>query len=465
MTTPLCDIPEQIFLDDEFLYIVIDSQQQAMTIQTDAYNTVSMFVGSQADRCVITSDFARTFELLDAKRCQVNMLCVTQFLLSQTTHDRTFVESIRLLYDRKRFYWSPTREKQWLPPDASMKSLHHNRIGDARAFVQQLEHTLDRYWKRYVGTAIGGCELSCGLDSSVVAGHFADKGHRPVTASIIMPKAFGYSQRHKLQAFTERFAVESITTPAADSLDYPWVEVLQGHTSKPFYHRSAQPYWSSFDDLHAALAKKGITSFFSGVGGDELFEHVDHRHVMDNSSHGSQQFITSRLFSAVAAYASELSAKPGKELPIPLRSHSTVALSGAAGNGYIAHGLWHVSPLADPRLYAYMQTLPLHYFVDKLLLRIYANARRLPRSITLPDVNEDFRHAIVRDAQRLQEVMSHLLDNSILVKHQLFDRMSLKRLHQKFIAEPDNEDYTTALIFNRILFTELNLRSLGFTSL
>jgi hypothetical protein len=462
MEQPLKNIQEQIFLDDELLFMAIDCREQTIAVQTDAFNTASIFIGQQPDRCVLSSDFARTCTMLNPGSYQLDLECVAKFLLAQATYDRTFVKEIKILYDRKRFYSSTKSSKLWLPPDASMKDYHNNRIGDASLFPQVLEKTINDYWMRYVGDNIAGCQLSGGLDSAVVAGYLAATGRPTITATLTLPNIFRRTQAQKLQDFKKRFNTQSIVMPAHDYLDYPWLEVLQGQKSQPFYHYAASPYRTVHDDLYDALVQSGAQCVFSGIGGDELFEHVDHRRIMNNTMKSDERFIELPIFKPLVDYLDSLKKDEADEikLPIPLKSHSTLIYSAMSGNDYLAHDLWYVSPLADPKLYSYMQTLPLHYSADKLLLRIYANARQLPRSITLPDVNEDFTHVIVEDFHRLKEIIWYMLENSILLKNNMLDKKSLLGLYQKLLRDPSMDDFDSALIFNRILYTELNLMSL-----
>jgi hypothetical protein len=162
--------------------------------------------------------------------------------------------------------------------------------------------------------------------------------------------------------------------------------------------------------------------------------------------------------------AAQHSKHAGPKLPIPLTSHSSLTLN-AGNESYLHYGLWKVHPLADPRLYAYMQTLPLRYFADKLLLRIYAKARRIPKNIYMPEVNEDFRDVDIEAGERLKEIIAYMLDDSILVKSGLLEKQPLHTVYQRFIQHQVADEGRMSLLFQNILHTELNLRSLGVTSL
>lgn len=464
LATPLDATPEDIFLDNEFLYIAIDWRQKSIVIQADAFNTASVFVGTQQDRCIVTSDFGRTFSLLDQRQCTINKHCVARYLLSQLTYEKTFIDQVQLLYDRKRLQWSPRGTQLWLPPDATMKEYYRNRTGNAREFPQRLEQTLINYWQKYTGGGKGGCELSCGLDSSTVAGFLADQGCQPITATALFPGEYAHTQRQKLNDFLDRFNTTSITVPATHHLDYPWAEVLQGQLKQPFYHYCPYPYSVFFDDMYQALADQGVTTIFSGVGGDELFEHVDHRHVMNNTNHASKLFMSMPGFGPLVDYITRLNQQPTIQRPIPLASHSALTIN-AGDDRYLRYGLWAAHPLADPRLYAYMQTVPLQYCVDKLLLRIYAQARRVPKSIYLPVINEDFRDVDIAVGRQLDQAISYTLSDSILVGSGMLDRTPLLKTYGRLKDGAIANEGQMSLIFQNFLFAELNLRSLGVKTL
>jgi hypothetical protein len=467
LNTEVKNISEEIFCNDEFLFLAINCRNQTITIQTDAYNTASMFVGSQDDRCVVSSDFTHTFELLDQTKITADIQCIAQYLLSQLTFERTFLHQIRLLYDRKRFNWSAAGTRLSLPPDALVRNNYKNRTGDVRHFPHMLKQTLRRYQEKYIGDGPAACELSCGLDSSVVAGFLADNRLKPTTVTSLFPDRFNVTQTQKLSDFEKRFDITSLTAQAGEYLDYPWIEVMKGQTKRPFYHYSSSVSRREMDDLYSILSSRGVTSVFSGVGGDELFENTDHRYTMSNTSRSAQRYINSPIFKPLVEYAEKnlSNEQLNRRLPIPIKSHSTLILSSMANNNYLTHGLWYVSPLSDPMLYAYMQTIPLHYCVDKLLLRIYADACQLPKSITLPRVNEDFRHVQIRTFHTLKEILSYMIEQSILLKSNLIDEKSLLELYENLSSNYGNSDYKAALLFKTMLHTELNLRSLDITSI
>src|SRR2546430_17325575 len=105
--------------------------------------------------------------------------------------------------------------------------------------------------------------------------------------------------------------------------------------------------------------------------------------------------------------------------------HSALSMGAISGGQYLQHGLWMVRPYADPTRYAYGQTLPLHYCLDKVRLRIYAHARRLPESIYSPEVNENFRDVIIANYLRLKEAITFMLDPSVLARHGLIEARPL----------------------------------------
>lgn len=457
LTAPLATIDEAFFRVEESLYMAINGRTGALTVQTDAFNAVPLFVGTQAERCVVSDDFATTYQLLDPSKCQLDLQCVAEFLTGKVIFDRTFVKQIRLLYDRKRLSWSNGQTRLQLPPDSSATDNYKQRTATGRDFPQRFEQTLERYWQRFVGT--GGtlaCDLSLGLDSTTIAAALSVARHTPVALTALFPGEFAASQQAKLTEFLQHFDATSVTLPATEDLDYPWLAVLRGQQSHPFYHY-AFPYTDTFDRLYAAAAERGATAVFTGIGGDELFYNTNPRKAMDDDYPFDEKLPLLGLQPA-AEYLKK-HRQPAIKLPVPLMQPTALTMGQRLSGKYLNHGLWLVRPYADPDLYSYMQTMPLQYCMDKLLLRIYADARGVPRSISAPDVNENFEAVYLDSVWRLRQPIEYMLNNSMLATHKLVDIAILRDNYRHFV-EHDRHNLDTALFYQRLLTAELNLRSL-----
>jgi hypothetical protein len=465
LAMPLSAIPEAVFMDDEFLYIAIDLATREVIVQSDAFPTVPLFVSADTVRFVLASDFSVTHANHKTKQYQVNTRAVAQFLGGHSNFGATFVHDIRVLYDRKRLVWSNGNTNMYMPPDASMRDYHSNRTGDPHQFVPLLEQTLDRYWQRYVGNGhIGGSELSGGLDSAVITACLADKGYRPMTITSILPGKFRVSQQQKLDDFARRFGTTGIALPAHHYFDYPWQDVLDGRTSQPFYHYEYAMYATEIDVMYQQLRQCGSLVIFRGVGGDELFEHVDYDLMMNNDYSYADEYLAVPGFEPIASHLTNPASNPdgklpSKQPPVPLMSLSALE-SPLFATAALRNDLWPVSPLADPRLVAYTQTLPLEYCDNKLLFGIYARARRIPQSIYLASVNEDFRDVNVARYFGLHQHITQALQDSVL------RRMGLIRVEPLWQAHHDAGKTQTihsrmAIALVQVLYAELSLRSLG----
>ncbi|HSX29191.1 MAG TPA: asparagine synthase-related protein [Candidatus Saccharimonadales bacterium] len=462
LSMPLGSITEATFMSDEFLYIVIDLISGVVTVQCDAFSTVPLFVAAGPDRFILASDFATVHNLHKTWRYRLNKRVVAQFLAGQDTFGQTFVDEIQVLYDRKRLVWRAGNPTIYVPPDASMRDYHKRRTADPHTFVPVLEQTLDSYWRRYVGAGhLGGSELSGGLDSAVVTAYLADRGYKPTTLTSVLPGAFGVSQQRKIEAFQQRFSTPSIKRPAHHQLDYPWQAVLDHRLSLPFYHYEYAVYDTDRDVMYQELYASGARAVFQGVGGDELFEHVDHALVMTNRHAYAGTYLDVPGFEPLKRCLSAYSqAENVRRQPIPLRPYSVLQMSLFATTA-LRNGVWPVAPLGDPRLYAFMQTMPLVYCDAKLLFAIYARARRMPKSMYLSPNNEDFRDVNVARYFGLHAYITQALSNSLLQDMGLIRTEPLLHMHAR-AGKLGRIDSLMALLFVRLLYAELNLRSLGF---
>lgn len=466
-SSSLNSVDEAVFYDDEFMLAILDCSRQTVTIQRDAFSTLPLFSGVQTNQLALSNSYERVCSLLNPTFLEVDNIALTEFMCGFSTHHRTLFKNIRTLYDRVRLNWSHQKYEIIQPIHGSIASIAVGRPGNPRDFLTQLEGTLDKYWLRYSKDNLIGCELSGGMDSSAIVGYFADKNHHIKTVTLQLTGRFGTTQTSKLNNFNERFKIQSSTTVVLDSNEYyPLDFLIKNGLWHPFYHWQITNHALARDKLLVILEKQNVTNLFTGRGGNELCEHIPSPlSVVDEDL--ARQYAEDKPeipwtptlvdYFQKAVQDSKTQARPS----ITLLPNSVVSGTMRSNNVYIDRGIWPVSPLADPRLYLYCQSLPIHYRVDRNLMRMYLHARRFPKSIyTSP--NEHFGDNFYDSVSKnLGHVLEQFMEHSVLDKNGLVEKEIILDLFNKAKNNKSLQSANTLFYILRVLIVEINFQALG----
>jgi hypothetical protein len=469
----LQDVDESLFHTEESLYIKIDLSETQVFIQRDTLSALPLFVGYQDDRVVVSSEHSRVVELLDADKLRVDRVALLRYLCALDFTYATLFQDIVAVHDRMRFVWSGSHAKLEFAPHANVSEIIKDRRGSAHQLREMLESTLERYKERYASNGVLACEWSGGIDSSVVTGYLADQGYNVTTASMLLPGAEGMSQTKKLESFTSRFSVaDTITVQLDAERHYRFQRAKKNNIWKPVDFREMSAYEVAHREYLESLQSQGFTSIFTGFGGDELCEENDnpHRRLQHDLSdpfawHNRKPvWWTPTTQTYLENTVSMAYQQPEQTLPPVSPSMTT---QGFRGNSlYIKHDIWPAHPLGDPLLYAYCQSLPLRYRVNKHLLKMYLEARRTPHSIYRGD-NENFRNFYHTSAVRnTRPVLEMFLPASLLAAAGLIDVGVIMATHDRIASQPYSRKNAQELFdIIRLLNVETILQSSGVRSL
>ena len=459
---------EELFYDAEFLFAEADAANQTVRVQRDALSVLPVFASVQAKRLVLSNCFDRVCELMDRSALVVDGIALAEFLTSLPTYDRTLCSNVKLLYDRVRLLWSP-KNRLLVPAPHARRS---NKTGMPRSDVHfvrvLLEGTLDTYYRRYANGSPIACDLSGGMDSSLIVGYLRDRGHDPLTVSMLFPGAAGLSQGKKMQALQGRFALQNISKPLEVERHYPLdIVTTEG---RPFYHYQLSAYFGVKQEMYGALAARRVPCVFNGYGGDELADNVPNLSVATEEdlaqawqlrNDAAQPWLTPAFGAYFRTVAQKARTEPQR--PIPLVAGSVAAGMAASHSAPFDTNVWPVSPLANPRLYQYCQGLPIRYRHNRNLIRMYLQARRFPECIYNGTKELFSEHYTKSTLQHLEQPLRHYLERSVLAAHGLIDT---KILLDTFMAAKHSGRYTSTLddfAFKAVtvLAAEINLQALG----
>lgn len=452
----LHDVPAEQFYNDEFLLVIVDTATGTITVQRDAYITLPLFYSFEEGVFRLTNDYPWITRRLRRKSVTRLSLADGLIVLPFNWHDT--LSEVRILTERSRLHGSTSGAHIELPPPRvrSIKS-------DPHRYKEVLEQTLDTYWQRY-GDQVIVYELSGGIDSSIAPGYYSRRyGQSPLTVSKLFPYDFYHSQSQKIADFTAAFGADSATVAIDVTLHYPLKYVLDGSYAAPLY-RFTEIYRGINSHMADMAAKAGVTAVFTGIGGNELFERG--RWAQQSFAGEAEKkrrrtlsipfFYTERFRDM---YRASINDVPAHGYPVPLAASSALHAGTARNMIYIQRGIWPVSPLSNPQLYAYTQGLEARYKDNKNIMRVYASAANFPESIVNPVRNEHagqfFDEGVL---QFFPQATKKLLDDSILIRLGLVDHQNLESVYDK-VRTKQIPERTLFDLYNLVVL-EHNLQAL-----
>lgn len=456
---PLGNVPEEVFVQEEFLYGYADSEHQDVVIQRDAACVLPLFVREQDEAVVLSNRYDQLFNEVDRQQVGINEDALVNYLLFDDRHYQLAIGT-DVLYDRVRFTLSKGVIQVLYPNDAAIATKNSRVEGHPRHFKDALEAVFDTYWERYGNV---GFQVSGGLDSATAPGYFASQGKTVIAASFGLPAVMGELQRNKLADMERRF-------PLLNN----FVIDLTPEEYFPFSDRIIAEHWGishEHQDLHQQAAirmaeyfsSQGITAMFTGVGGDELCQNITNDMIFPTST----KIVAARNSMPLPEYVTEkfrdlhksLDRSNQQDRPVPATAYSVILTNIGFNNTFIDRNVWPVAPLADPKLFLYAQTIGVWHRHDKGLLRAYQFARQFPSSITHPETLEDFSEFLHLCKPQIGGLLDSFFDNSMLARRGLLHESSFKAYYRDCIDASYDASDTRILELIRLLTVEINLRA------
>lgn len=268
------------------------------------------------------------------------------------------------------------------------------------AFDRVLGGVLDRY----PATGGVGIELSGGVDSANVALSVSRHTAQPISLGLIFRDTMGLAQVARRATIVQRFGLRDTTIKAHE---HP---PLQGEIRRRPHDPCADTYLEAFTHLAAAAVDCGIRVLCTGFGGDELLAPRPHERTQLSPTPPIVPWLGLRARAAL----DEIDANIAPVAPVPLPT----LLSFAARNPtYLRYGIWPISPLADPLMVRFGESLPWAWRQRKRVARERLRRAGLPDRITNPTVPEHFLDLMQHGLRMhgLATARRMLTDGSILI--------------------------------------------------
>ncbi|MFR9723755.1 asparagine synthase-related protein [Streptomyces sp. MS19] len=276
--------------------------------------------------------------------------------------------------------------------------------------------------RRAFDASRGAVECSGGFDSSTVAQALSTATTTPVQIGALLLSGPPGEQQRRRRAEMAAAAGwgTDILVPLSEHLPF----APGGARADGAVVGVEGAYTEALEVLYTAWREAGVRWVWTGVGGDELL-----------ALRPEERELTGEAWRTPDPGA-ELGRTALESLPLigrglaPASVLSVSALSGLAAHSPVAmrHGLWPVSPLADPGLLRFGESLPLEWRLRKRLLRVRMERLGLSAEVTEPPLRENFA-ADLEQAMAVHglPLLENLMDGSRLGRAGLLDEVAVRR--------------------------------------
>lgn len=435
----------------EFLLLEI-SPGRRVRLTAGPYGTAPLYLGASRSRngnllegswdAAVMGRRLRSGSLLD--RAVARML--TRRWRSGTD---TLWQDVHRLVERTVATWDGETLLLDAPEDA-LHVLQPRRLRAGADPVAGLAVLLDAVVRRlpvqHEATAV---ELSGGVDSANVALTLARAGVNRSSNGlraygVLLNGDMGKEQRRRRRALVTAVGLSDVTVHAADHLPL----VADGPRSLP-HDPAGEMYPECFEPLRARLADEGVRVVYTGFGGDETMSLRPAERARQPPPDRVPPWLGFRALAALGDV--DVNVAPVSPVPVP-----TLLANTARSQGFMRHGIWPVSPLADPEVARFGASLPTEWRRRKRVLRDRLRLAGLPEYVADPEIPEVF-------TGHMQEGLRHhglplttaMLSDSLLADLGHVDRAGLARFLSAVPPDGEIDD----LLYDTLAL-EIGLRTL-----
>ena len=436
--TGIRDIEPNLYRNEFFLVAI---EPSGITVRRDAFCTLPIFYHHSANQFILSNRFEAVADSLKSGELSIDAVNLTELLLALDINDSTVFENVKMLCERTLLTASLENLEILSPTDRPK----YTEVTDQQSFDAALEDSCDRWFKKAFINGRTAFEVSGGVDSATAAGYANRSGLATVVGSMEFPGVFGVSQEKKLSAIRDSFEAELEVVKIKLDHDYPLARVLEPRRKRLIYQYE-EIYTEILSNLAERLRDRNVTTVFTGIGGDELFESeageawtgTGPDEAERRRNHPIPRFYTNRFSEMLDSTIEAVSRTPRP--PVPLVARSALFSQASRNNVYIEKGIWPIAPLADPTLYAICQGLPSELKERKIALRKYQERHGYPVEAYQPEHNEHFGPFFESSIKKnYGQVIDWLSENSVLAASGLTDLEALRSLHRNIVtgaAEP-----------------------------
>lgn len=382
----------------------------------------------------------------------LNPLTVARALVARHRYaSDTLFSGIHQLTERARAEYSPTRGLVLHYPEPAVharpRALHPD-VDLIAVYEDELAEAIN-LWSYYPEeTAV---ELSGGIDSANVAMSLAGFGFW--SYALMLDGQVGLQQARRRQQLIQFAGFRDFQVPA---MGYPPLSPggarEHGDPLNPF----DEAYHEAVERILTVAGEHGVTTVFTGDGGDELLS-------LRGAEWSSAGKTPGRLNPKstpptwIGRRTAELVDHVNDDLA-PTTVINEASLLGFACRTplFMVAGMWPLSPLCSPRLIRFAEQLPTEWRQDKRLARERLRRLGFTDYVVNPPLRETFTHVMEHGLRRYgMPMVAKLLPESALVDLGYVDPDRLRETHDRVTSSGSVD--TSLFAFLRL---ELGLRGL-----
>ncbi|MEU7525494.1 asparagine synthase C-terminal domain-containing protein [Saccharothrix sp. NPDC042600] len=358
---------------------------------------------------------------------RLHELTLTRILSGRIRHAaHTIFEPIKQITARMSVTYSGSEGIRMTYPEPAMRA-HPRPVREGVDIVRVYEDELARAVRLWdfdpERTAV---ELSGGMDSANVAMTLAALHPNDIRSyALIYGEEIGAQQARRRQEMIDFAGFRDFSMPA---LDRPPLHSDGARVNGVPLNPVDEPYHEAVAAMLDMAAQQGVTTVFTGDGGDELvslrgteWEETGKVPGRFNPNRTPPNWLGPR--------AQELLADIEVDLPPPGVINAATHIGFASRTPqFMRAGLWPLSPLCSPRLIRFAEQLPLEWRLSKRITRERLRRLGLSEDVQQPQLRENFTHVMERGlAVYGVPLIDKYLNDSLLVESGYVDADALRR--------------------------------------
>lgn len=333
---------------DEFLWCTATAHG-LVTVQRDAMATLPLFFAVSNGQLLLTNDYHELVHALP------KVTLSTQVLREMLDGKRAEspVKEIQILHAQQTLYFS---EGHVTVVDDGLFLEHSQQAEptDARQFVTRYSDYLDYFIESRLKDETVAFEVSGGLDSALLPQYMAkrDQTQPMFSTALLADPLYRESQHRKITALSQKLDARVLTCQLDSNTNFPLARMIT--TNDYYVPFGDHTYHEVSLSLISQLRTAGVSVVCTGHGGDEFFGHSRSKGFLFQGMPRSTQIV--KLYN----------------------------------NLYIENGIWPVSPFMDPRMFLWVQGLPIYARAGRKIMKAFHAAHGFVEEIYNPELREDF---------------------------------------------------------------------------
>ncbi|WP_329173322.1 hypothetical protein [Streptomyces sp. NBC_01477] len=252
--------------------------------------------------------------------------------------------------------------------------------------LSAFEAVLTAAVRRRAESAHGAVELSGGLDSANVAAGLTASQSAPVTpAALLIGGSVDQQQRRRRGMMIDSFGLGTdVTVAVADFMPFgPTGTVGEPLPTTPY----SEPWIEAKQAMMSALAGLGAHVSYGGTGGDELCSlRSAEQAAAPSKALPDPVWLGPRVAAAVPCSEQRIA-------PAGILHASSLLAFASRAPQFLRNGLWPVSPMCDPEVIRFCESLPRPWRENKTVQRLRLARLGLPLE-TYSEPRDDPREAL-----------------------------------------------------------------------